>query len=148
LQSRIGLENRNDNIDVALHRQVRRQRFFTVNQLGVEERSVSGFLQQQVFVTDWLRFEGGLRCDVFFFDGHNQLPQQADDPNFAADLIRGNAVHSIVSPKANLIITPVTDTDIYLNFGNGFHSNDARNVLSAKQQPQLNPNDTSAALAQ
>ncbi|MBI3783110.1 MAG: TonB-dependent receptor plug domain-containing protein [Deltaproteobacteria bacterium] len=144
MQSQIGLETRNDDIDVALHRQVQRRRFFTVNKLRVEERSLSGFVQQQVFFTDWIRLDAGLRGDVFFFDGHDRLPTQPDDLNFDATYIAGNAVHSIVSPKANLIITPVESTDIYLNFGNGFHSNDARNVLLAKANPEKANRITSA----
>jgi outer membrane receptor protein involved in Fe transport len=146
MQSQIGLETRNDDINVALHRQVRRLRFFTVNKVGVEERSVSGFLQQQVFFTDWIRLDAGLRGDVFFFDGRNQLPVQGNDPNFDATYIAGNAVHSIVSPKANLIITPVENTDVYLDYGNGFHSNDARNVLLSKANP-TQTGDVSSALA-
>lgn len=144
MQTEVGVETRNDSIDVALHRQLRRQRFFTVNDVAVEEHTFSGFLQQQVFLTDWLRIEGGLRGDVFLFDGSNRLPQQGNDPNFDAVYVAGNSTNSIVSPKASIILTPLNDTDVYLNYGNGFHSNDARNVLLAKANPQLAGNATSA----
>ncbi|MBI3770480.1 MAG: TonB-dependent receptor [Deltaproteobacteria bacterium] len=132
LQSQVGFENRNDDIRVALQRQVRRRPFFTINKLGVLESSFSGFMQQQVFFTDWIRLEVGLRGDIFLFDGRNRLPQQASDPNFDPVAVSGNTTDGIISPKANLVITPLRDTDVYLNFGEGYHSNDARNGLLAK----------------
>ncbi len=49
LQTQLGVETRHDDIHVALQRQVRRRPFFTVDKLGVLERSFSGYLQQQVF---------------------------------------------------------------------------------------------------
>jgi len=148
-QSQIAIETRNDDISVALHRQVQRRRFFTVNQVSVQERSVSGYMHHEIFFTDAVRFEVGLRGDVFFVDGHSHLPAgestndncnpQTDptcDPNFTAVPIAGHVIDSIVSPKANLIISPLPDTDIYFNFGTGFHSNDARNALLAHSNPQ------------
>ncbi len=143
-ETQIGIETRNDEINVALWRQIQRRRFYAVNKLNVEERSVSGFLQQQFFFTDWARLEAGLRGDVFFFDGHNRLPVQGEDPNFTPTYIDGNSVDSIVSPKANLILTPLVNTDVYFNFGNGFHSNDARNVLLTRSHPDLSRNVASA----
>jgi hypothetical protein len=45
-----------------------------------------------------------------------------------------------------LVATPLPQTDFYLSFGTGFHSNDARNVLLAKSNPQAAGN-VAAALA-
>src|SRR5262245_27769711 len=124
LQSQVAAETRNDDIHVKLQRQVRRQDFFIVNDVYVREHSFSGYWAQQIFFTDWLRFEGGLRGDVFVFDVNNRLPQQGPDPNFSAVYLNGRQTQGLVSPKANLIVTPVPDTDVYLNFGEGFHSNE------------------------
>jgi outer membrane receptor for monomeric catechols len=103
--------------------------------------------------------ETGLRGDVFFFDGTNKLPSNVTtnancdpsteptcDRNFTAVFIAGNSTDSVISPKVNVVLTPLPDTDIYLNYGNGFHSNDARNVLLAKLNPAAAGN-TAAALA-
>jgi outer membrane receptor protein involved in Fe transport len=144
VQSQVAVETRNDHIDVALHREVQRTRFYTINELVVQEDSISAWMQQQVFLTDWLRLEAGLRGDVFFFNGQNRLPQQGPDQNFASVYIAGNSTDSVVSPKVNVVITPRPETDIYLNFGTGFHSNDARNVLLAKANPQQAGNISSA----
>jgi outer membrane receptor protein involved in Fe transport len=135
MESQIALETRNDEISVGLHRQAKRQRFFTINELAIQERSVSGYLRQQIFLTDWMRLDAGLRGDVYFIDGENRLPIQGTDPNFSPVPIAGHTIQSIVSPKANLIITPAANTDLYFNFGDGFHSNDARNALLAKANP-------------
>lgn len=157
-QSQVAAETRNDHINVALHRQVQRARFYTINELTVQQDTVSASMQHQIFLTDWLRVEAGLRGDVFFFNGTNHLPssvttnQDCDpavdrrcDRNFTAIKIAGNSTDSVVSPKVNVVLTPLPDTDVYLNFGNGFHSNDARNVLLAKSNPQ-NAGNTSSAL--
>lgn len=125
----VAVETRRDDIDVALHRQIRRNRFYTINRLNVDEQSLATYVQQEAYLTDWARVEAGLRGDVYFFNGNDRLPSQADDYNFESVTIAGNDVASIVSPKANLILTPVPNTDVYFNFGSGFHSNDARSVL-------------------
>jgi outer membrane receptor protein involved in Fe transport len=44
--------------------------------------------------------------------------------------LNGYTTTGLPSPKANLIITPVEDTELYLNFGRGFHSNDARSTVT------------------
>ena len=132
VESQLALETRNDQIHVALHRQVERERFFTIDRLAVDERSLGGYLSEQVFFTDWIRLEFGLRADAFFFVGFDRLPRQRPDPNFDPVRIAGRTMDSALSPKANLIITPIENTDVYLNFGEGFHSNDARNALLAK----------------
>lgn len=129
VQSRVGIETRNDLARVALFRQVHRKRFFAVNDVDLTEDSIAGYTEQQVFFTDRIRLELGLRGDYYLFDASNRLPRQGPDPNFQAVVIRGSTTDSIVSPKANLIVTPVADTDLYFNFGTGFHSNDARNAI-------------------
>lgn len=125
-QTRVGLENRNDDIDLGLLRTVRRNRFFAVNKLRIEESSVSGYLEQQLFPTDWIRLELGMRGDVYFMNVNDRLPDQEPDPNFDANLIRGTNTQGLPSPKANAVFTVARDTDVYLNFGMGVHSNDAR----------------------
>jgi hypothetical protein len=129
MQTTFGIQTRRDDIDVSLRRQVRRNPFFTVNQVAVGEQSVSGYWGQQIFFTDWARLEGGLRGDVFFFNVDNRLPTQDPDTNFESVLIKGNEVDGLASPKANLILGPWYDTELYANFGYGFHSNDARAVV-------------------
>jgi outer membrane receptor protein involved in Fe transport len=138
MASKVGLETQNDDIDVAVYRQVKRNRFFTVSKANVSETTVGAYLFQEIFFTDWLRFEGGLRGDVFRFDVSNRLNPQPSDPDFDPVPVDGRDTDHIVSPKANLVITPEPNTDVYLNFGTGFHSNDARGVIQGKQEGDRN----------
>jgi outer membrane receptor protein involved in Fe transport len=131
LATEIAAETRADDADVAVHRQVRRTRFFTVSRTRVVERSYGAWWRQDAVFTDWLRFEGGLRGDWFTFDVADRLPRQRRDPSFTAVPLSGYADDGIVGPKANLVVTPEPRTDVYLNFGRGFHSNDARAVVQA-----------------
>ncbi|MCW5954579.1 MAG: TonB-dependent receptor plug domain-containing protein, partial [Propionibacteriaceae bacterium] len=89
MQSELGISTRRDQIDVSLRNQVRRNPYFTVNDVGVGEQSLSGWWGQQIFLTDWARLEGGVRGDVFFFNVGNHLPQQGLDPNFESVYIDG-----------------------------------------------------------
>ncbi len=129
-QSQLALETRTDDVHIKLQRAVRRTSFFTVNDVYIQEHSFSGYWAQQIFFTDWLRFEGGLRGDFYIFDVNNRLPSQGPDPNFRSVFLNGYTTAGLPSPKANLIITPVEDTELYLNFGRGFHSNDARSTVT------------------
>jgi len=81
----------------------------------VHETSVGMYYQNQ---TQWLpkmRTVIGLRGDVFVFDV---------DSNLAVN--SGNNTATIFSPKLGLIVGPWARTEVYLNGGFGFHSNDAR----------------------
>ena len=122
LESTIGFETRNDNADVGLFRQQRRQRFVTTQKAEIWENAFSGYTQHELFVREWLRFIVGLRGDVFVFDVDDRSPREATD--------------GIVSPKASLIVSPFINpaslwhqTDLFLNFGMGYHSNDARDAV-------------------
>ncbi len=135
LESTVGFETRNDNVDVGLFRQQRRHRFFTTQKVEVWENALSGYTQHELFVREWLRFIVGLRGDFFLFDVDDRSPHGATD----APRLQGNTTDGIVSPKASLIVSPFTppsslwhQTDFFLNFGMGYHSNDARDAVEAK----------------
>ena len=134
-QSTIGVETRNDEINAGLFHQQQRRRFGTTVKVHTSEHSLSGYWQQEFFLAEWARLQVGLRGDQFFFDVGNRLPA-AVAPD--AVRIRGSTTDGLVSPKASLILSPFRhaktlwrNTDFFLNFGMGFHSNDARNLVQA-----------------
>ncbi len=150
LESTVGFETRNDNADVGLFRQQRRQRFFTTQKAEVWENAFSGYTQHELFVREWLRFIVGLRGDVFVFDVDDRSPHEVTDaPRLQgkkskrvlqqatdAGHVYSSTTDGIVSPKASLIVSPFTNpaslwhqTDLFLNFGMGYHSNDARDAV-------------------
>ncbi|HKA55247.1 MAG TPA: TonB-dependent receptor plug domain-containing protein, partial [Candidatus Binatia bacterium] len=119
-QSTIGVETRNDEINTGLFHQERRQRFSTVNKVHTSEHSLSGYVQQEFFLTEWARLMVGLRGDEFFFDVGNRLPTEAPD----GIPIHGSRTDGLVNPKASLILSPFhqgntlwRNTEFYLNFG-------------------------------
>jgi outer membrane receptor protein involved in Fe transport len=90
-------------------------RFDTVRQDRVSQTSYSAYVSQDLHWTPWLRTELGARFDKFRF---------AVNSNLAAN--SGQANDSIFSPKLALVIGPWAKTELFLNVGRGFHSNDAR----------------------
>ena len=114
----VGFESRHDFIDeVGLYNTQARRRIGTVRSDGVHETSLSGFIDQELEVNDWLRLNGGLRGDLFYFDVDSNNPVNS-----------GNDWAGIVNPKLGAVFGPWYDTEFYANWGGGFHSNDARGV--------------------
>jgi outer membrane receptor protein involved in Fe transport len=123
---RFGTELRRDDIGtVGLYRTVQRERIGTIREDGVRQTSSSLFVEQDLRVTDWLRTTAGLRYDHFDFDV---------DSNIAAN--SGKAQDSIASPKLAIVLGPWAKTELFIDAGRGFHSNDARGTTI-----RVDPND-------
>ncbi|WP_420464540.1 TonB-dependent receptor [Panacagrimonas sp.] len=117
---RLGVQLRHDDIDrVGLYLTRARAPLDTVREDAVRESSVGVYLSSTQRWTDWLRSEVGVRGDVYRFDVDAGLDANSGDDDDA-----------IFSPKAALIFGPWADTRLFLNYGQGFHSNDARGVLT------------------
>lgn len=115
-QNTIGVQLRNDNImTVGLHHTVQRQRLETVRVDSVVQTGLAGYAQNETAWTPWLRTLAGVRVDGTFFD------VEAGEPVNSGS---GNA--GLVSPKGGAIFGPWQGTEVYVNGGLGFHSNDAR----------------------
>ncbi|MGE3538160.1 MAG: TonB-dependent receptor [Candidatus Tectimicrobiota bacterium] len=112
----LGLQVRHDAIpEVGLHKTRRRERLSTVRDDTVHETSVGMYYQNH---TQWLphvRTVLGLRGDVFVFKVDSDLAVNS-----------GNRSAALFSPKLGLVLGPWASTEVYLNGGFGFHSNDAR----------------------
>lgn len=114
--AKIGLQTRNDFIDNGLFYARARERLSTVVTAEIVETSVSAYAKNEFMWTSWLRTELGLRGDFFNFQAT------------AAEL-DGSVQAGLLSPKVNVVLTPFVGTDIFLRFGQGFHSNDARGAV-------------------
>ncbi len=114
----MGLQTHHDWIDgVALRKTRARRVLSTTREDDVYEMSLSGFTEAEVRWAPWLRTQTGIRGDLFYFDVDSQLEANT-----------GSRWDTIVSPKAGLVLGPWFDTELYLNGGLGFHSNDARGI--------------------
>lgn len=111
-----GLQVRGDLIgELGLHRTALRARLGTVRDDTVDEWSAGAFVRNETHWTERVRTEAGVRFDGYHFD------VTSDDPRNS-----GRASDRIASPKAGLVLGPWSLTEVYLNAGFGFHSNDAR----------------------
>jgi outer membrane receptor protein involved in Fe transport len=120
-----GAQLRNDLISNALHYNHERERLSTIVDADVREGSLAVWGQEDVTWTRWLRSVVGLRADYFGFDVSDNL----EDTSTTGTRTSGVRDAAFVSPKASLILSPLRELDFYLNFGMGFHSNDARGVV-------------------
>ncbi|HXG72923.1 MAG TPA: TonB-dependent receptor [Gemmatimonadaceae bacterium] len=112
----VGLQLRNDDIGaVGLYKTRARIRFSTVRTDQVDERSSGLFAQSSIQWSDKFRTVLGVRGDRFSFRVASDNPQNS-----------GEQDASIISPKLSVIAGPFRNTELYANFGTGFHSNDGR----------------------
>jgi hypothetical protein len=132
----LGLQFRHDNIDVSLQNTKARVPFATVSNDTVGETLVSVYLQNTTSWTSWLRSLAGLRGDHIDMDVNaHVLPQNS-----------GSASGSRVSPKLSVILGPWEKTEVFVNAGKGFHSNDARGVIDKTDPTTLAPASAVPAL--
>ncbi|MES2303143.1 MAG: TonB-dependent receptor [Pseudomonadota bacterium] len=128
----LGTENRHDAIQNVGVGQASSGKF--VGSFGfyrVAETSVSLWSEATARPLPGLRLTGGLRGD------HYAARVTARDPE-ARELGEGRAAQSLASPKVSLAWTPKPWFEFYANWGEGFHSNDARgSVALAGKVPLL-----------
>ena len=134
-----GLQLRQDRIGkVGLYTTENRVRTGTVREDRIRETAVGLSLDARTQWTNWLRSTVGLRRDQIYAD----VTPLAGTHNM---LNGGNASAGQTSPKLGVVFGPfplLGPTEFYANWGDGFHSNDARGA-TARQNPQ----DGSAATA-
>jgi len=115
VESEIGLQARNDNIHNGIFRTRDQVELSVTRDDRIEETSVGTYAQARVRWSSWLRTVAGLRADYFRFNVDSNLEQNSGLKNEA-----------IASPKLSILLGPWKQSEVYLNLGYGFHSNDAR----------------------
>lgn len=119
LQNRIGLQLRRDDIgEVALNHTKARQYLSTTRRDAVKEDSIGVFLENVTQWQSWLRTVAGLRADTYRFDVDSSLAVNS-----------GSLSDTVYSPKIGAVFGPWSRTELFLNLGYGFHSNDARGTV-------------------
>ena len=135
MESFVGFQSRFDHIRVGLFDQTNRRRRDTVKNNYIDQTNLSWFVQQEIRPTSWLRTQIGARMDNFWFD--------VDEIGNVTEPISGSGSATIVNPKLNFIFTPFNDgtiakgTHLFLNFGGGFHSNDARVFVQDPKKKEI-----------
>jgi hypothetical protein len=126
-----GLDVRNDDIKNGLFHTEQRARLSITTQNDIAETTASPYVENQTRWNDWFRTVLGLRSDIYWMDVHNIAGGNS-----------GDVAAQVLSPKVNLIFGPWEATEFYMDFGQGFHSNDARGVVAATDPATPLPRST------
>ena len=114
-QNTFGVQLRNDNIpEIALFHTEKRARLDTRSKAAALVTSAGVYAQNEIEWAPWLRTTAGLRADA---------SRYRVDPLDTAN--SGIASAGILSPKGGAVIGPWKGTELYVNAGTGFHSNNA-----------------------
>jgi hypothetical protein len=121
MRNKLGLQARYDHLaPIGLYATRERQRLATVREDRVDEASLGLYAENTSYWTPSFRSIAGLRYDAYRFKVNDE---------------RANA-HKF-SPKLSLIFGPWQKTEYFINYGAGFHSNDARGVTGPDPAPPL-----------
>ena len=135
--TKIGGGYRGDLIDVQFWHSPNRIRLKNFTNDEIDEQNLNSWLQQEFIFSPSFRVIWGLRHDFFTYARDDQNVISYDSINTGRSLLSGVSTQSILSPKLNFIISPSKEFDIFLNFGQGFHSNDTRDVIMGARVVQL-----------
>jgi outer membrane receptor protein involved in Fe transport len=118
----VGLQVRHDRLDpVGLYASKDGQRLDTNNREGtVRETSLGLYAENDTRWTPWFKTVTGLRAD-----------QLQVDVSRTTNISAGSKTATIATPKLSLVFGPWDKTEYFVNYGQGFHSNDARGIVSA-----------------
>lgn len=116
-----GVSVRNDDIGMlGLFRTKARVRLATTRDDAVNETNGGVFYENEMQWSSKIRTIAGLRTDAFRFHVDSDNPLNSGLTNAA-----------LASPKGGVILGPWKDTEVYVNGGYGYHSNDARGTTIA-----------------
>jgi hypothetical protein len=127
-ETTIGVQSRYDAIDVGLFNTKQRLTLSTVREDEVKEGSIGVFTENTLRWTDWVRTTVGLRADAYWTDVASDRAANS-----------GSDFDTMLSPKVGIVFGPWAKTELYLNAGTGFHSNDARGTVTTIDPVTLAP---------
>ncbi|HLZ09598.1 MAG TPA: TonB-dependent receptor, partial [Chloroflexota bacterium] len=119
IENEIGIQARNDNIHNGLFHTRDQAELSVTREDTIEEASSGPFAQTRIRWNSWLRTVVGLRADYYHFNVDSDLAANS-----------GFRDRAIAEPKVSFLLGPWNSSEVYLNFGEGFHSNDARGTTT------------------
>ena len=135
----VGLQMRQDRIRAGLFNTTQRAVTASVRDDDVTQTLTGLYAQNDTPWTPWLRTVTGLRLDQWQAQVAGRLPAAPPGLSSATAVPAfGSGSHQL-SPKLSVVMGPWARTELFINSGVGFHSNDARST-----GPSTSP---SAALA-
>ena len=129
----LGAQLRHDRLDpVGLVSTVARQPASTIQESRVRETSLGLYAENATQWAPWLRSVAGLRTDHFDFNVSSSIAENSGKKS-------GKKSANITSPKLSLIFGPWSKTEYFVNYGYGFHSNDARGTTATVSPKEGTP---------
>ena len=134
----IGADLRYDDVsELNLFYTVSRNRIESLREDEAQQLSLGSFADLQFSLTDRLRASVGLRLDFYDFEVDALRAQNSGSKN-----------ESLWQPKVNIAYEVNENLELYANYGEGFHSNDARAAINTIDPATDNPSDTLDILVQ
>lgn len=118
MTNELGLQARHDRIRVGLFDSVERQVTNTTRDDRVRQSSIALYGENSVNWTPWLRTVAGLRAEQFNWRVASSLEANG-----------GTESAAVLLPKFSAVFGPWAKTEYFVNWGRGFHSNDARGTV-------------------
>jgi outer membrane receptor protein involved in Fe transport len=116
-----GVQTRTDWLrPVGLYGSVAGARQATLQETNLRQTSVSLYAENLIQWTDWFSSVAGLRTDHFDFNVNSSIAANS-----------GKAQANVTSPKLSLVFGPWSKTEYFVNYGWGFHTNDARGTVAS-----------------
>jgi outer membrane receptor protein involved in Fe transport len=127
---RAGAEYRTDLTKIRQWQTVARKRWDTVTNYEATIHTIGGYLGGELKPLSWLRLSAGSRYDHFIFNLAGTEDLKRPSSYIDQDVhLAGTADAGIFSPKAAIIFSPLSQWSVFINFGRGFHSPDARDIV-------------------
>jgi len=131
----VGAQLQNDNIYNGLYDTRKRARIATTREDHIVETSGAVFVENATRWSDALRTVVGVRANNYRFRVDGDRPENA-----------GKAHDTLVTPTLNIAYGPWASTELYANYGHGFHSNDARGTVATVDPKTLDAVDRTPGL--
>lgn len=131
IENTFGLQFRNDSIRNGLYQTQARMRVDKINaddgsllpattrQDDILQTSVGLYFEDKIQWSEKVRSIAGVRGDIYNYDVQSIRTENS-----------GNVTDAVGSPKLSLVIGPWAKTEVYVEGGLGFHSNDGRGVTT------------------
>jgi outer membrane receptor protein involved in Fe transport len=129
MQNAVGVQGRFDRIaPLGLYATTQQRIRSTTAESRVSESSAALWYQNTVQWLPWLRSIAGVRYDRYRFDVASSIAANS-----------GAVDDHVASPKVSLVLGPWDKTEVFVNYGEGFHSNDARGTTAHLSPRALAP---------
>ncbi len=131
-ENTLGLQGRFDRIaPLGLFATAQQHVLHPIAESRVNEASMGAWFQNSVQWTPWLRSIAGARFDRYRFKVDTSIAENSGISN-----------DHLVSPKLSLVLGPWSKTEFFVNYGEGFHSNDSRGTtahLAPREREPVDP---------